>query len=392
MRILLDVMFRLELMGGNVTHLRHLLSAWFADGVDREHELFLVTRRENVEVLGPEFTDRMRVHPVGDRLVTPARLAWEQTVLPRVVHRLSPDVMLCPGNISPLVSPVPTVVILQNALPFCPRPPTTAVGTSAWWWRIVLGWFMRASNRTATRTIFHSRYLRDLFVGRFGADPDRCDVILNGADSFSVPAATTDADLAAALDDGGTLDRLGVRRPFLLDVGHLYAYKHIPALVDGFAESGLADRGYQLVLAGKETDRAHVAQTRAAIARQGLGSSVALVGGLAHDEVASLLGSCEAFVFQSTCENCPNALLEAIAAGIPIASSIAGPMPEMGGDALEYYDPYRPSDIARALRNVALDPLVRERLRGRAAARATALPSWRRSGRETLDSLGRAAG
>jgi len=390
MRILLDVMFRLEVGGGNLTHLRHLLSAWFADGVEQEHELVLVTRRENVEILGPEVSDRLHVHPDGDRLATPTRLVWDQAVPPREVRCLSPDVLFCPGNISPFTSPVPTVVMLRNALPFCPRPPTVKVGSSTWAWQITLGWFMRASSRTATRTIFNSRYLRDLFVRRFGTDPSRCDVVLHGADSFSDTAGRPEAP-ATGPTDSALLERLRIRNPFLLGVSHLYAYKHLPALVDGFAKSGLAELGYQLVLAGKETDQPHVEATRAAIARRGLRSSIELVGPVAHHDVASLLRTCDAFVFQSTCENCPNSLLEAIMAGVPIASSIAGPMPEMGGDAVEYYDPYRPNDIARSLRRVALDPEIRARLRTRAGARARTLSTWREAGRDTLESLASAA-
>src|SRR4051794_19627970 len=113
MRIALDVMYRLDVGGGNVTHLRQLLSAWFADGVDREHELVLITRRENVDVLGPQYCDRMLVRSVGEGLATPTRLAWEQAVLPRMVRRVSPDVLFCPGNISPFTSPAPTVVMVR---------------------------------------------------------------------------------------------------------------------------------------------------------------------------------------------------------------------------------------------------------------------------------------
>jgi len=55
-------------------------------------------------------------------------------------------------------------------------------------------------------------------------------------------------------------------------------------------------------------------------------------------------------VFSSTCENMPNILLEKMAAGLPIACSKYGPMPEILGDAGLYYDPEDSLDIEKTLK------------------------------------------
>jgi glycosyltransferase involved in cell wall biosynthesis len=84
----------------------------------------------------------------------------------------------------------------------------------------------------------------------------------------------------------------------------------------------------------------------------------------------------------------PNILLEAMAAGLPIASSDRGPMPEILGDAGLYFDPESPQAIEEAVGRLHADPGLCERLAGRAQARAREF-SWERAARETFALLAR---
>lgn len=63
----------------------------------------------------------------------------------------------------------------------------------------------------------------------------------------------------------------------------------------------------------------------------------------------TLLAQADLFVFASSCENMPNTLLEAMAAGLPIACSDRGPMPEVLRDGGVYFDPEDPDTIAAAI-------------------------------------------
>ena len=91
-------------------------------------------------------------------------------------------------------------------------------------------------------------------------------------------------------------------------------------------------------------------------------------------------------VFASSCENMPNILIESMAAGLPIACSNRGPMPEMLGEAGVYFDPEDPASIADAVRQLAANPELRAEKA--AAASAAALQfSWSRCARETFEFL-----
>jgi glycosyltransferase involved in cell wall biosynthesis len=101
-----------------------------------------------------------------------------------------------------------------------------------------------------------------------------------------------------------------------------------------------------------------------------------------HADLPGYLAEADIFVFASSCENMPNTLLEAMAAGLPIACSRRGPMPDVLEDAGEYFDPEVPESIARALRKLIKDSDLRQKLAHRAKTLAVCY-SWERCARET---------
>lgn len=103
-------------------------------------------------------------------------------------------------------------------------------------------------------------------------------------------------------------------------------------------------------------------------------------------DLPGYLADADIFVFASSCENMPNTLLEAMAAGLPIACSRRGPMPEVLEDAGEYFDPEEPESIANALRKLIGDPDLRQRLAIRAKVLSVGY-SWERCARETWSFL-----
>ena len=99
----------------------------------------------------------------------------------------------------------------------------------------------------------------------------------------------------------------------------------------------------------------------------------------------------DAFVFASSCENLPNILIEAMAAGLPIACSSRGPMPEVLGDAGVYFDPDQIDTIVQGLRALIEDAALRQQLARKAWARAQ-IYSWQRCAHDTFEFIARVAG
>ena len=92
----------------------------------------------------------------------------------------------------------------------------------------------------------------------------------------------------------------------------------------------------------------------------------------------------DAFVFASSCENLSNILIEAMSAGLPIACSNRGPMPEVLGSAGVYFDPLQPQDIAIAMRTLMQDADLRTGLATQAKALSQEY-SWQQCAKDTFE-------
>lgn len=365
--------------GGSLTHLVHLLAEWKRDGTLALHELVIFAGPDSQAALRqalPDLTDHVEIvsFPTAGRGLL-GRLLDEQVRLPRALKKHFIDVLLCPANVMPYATSVPVVASFQNAAPFCETVTPASVGLRPWLQFVLLGWFMRATARKATVVIFISRFFRDLFVERFGFEAERGKVI---------PRAAEDAGTAA---DPALEARLGVRRPFVLSVSHLNPYKNTIELIEGFALASRDLPPRQLVLAGMANFTHYEQAIRATIERLGIAGRVLMTGNLPHADALALVAGCEAFVFTSTCENCPTALVEAMSIGAPVASSNVGVMPEVTGDAALLFDPAKPDQIADALRRMMSDPSLREELKQRSLARARTFITRDTVARQTIEAI-----
>lgn len=104
---------------------------------------------------------------------------------------------------------------------------------------------------------------------------------------------------------------------------------------------------------------------------------------LPHQELPLHLAGADIFVFASSCENMPITLVEAMAVGLPIASSNRGPMPEVLGDGGVYFDPKDAGSIADAVEQIIKDPMLRLAVANRAKI-LSAQYSWSRCANETF--------
>ena len=289
------------------------------------------------------------------------RFFYEQVTLPGLLRRGKIEVVFCPANTMPFAAAMPAVATFQNAAPFCERLSEQGLGVGYRVRFALLGLAMRITASRARRVIFVSRYFQKLFEGRHGFEPERGVVIYR-----TVPGTYSAGVVALPA---------GVRAPFILNVSHAYPYKNLVELVRGFAQStGRLRPDVQLVIAG-DHESTYGRRVREEIRTLGIADRVLLTGPVAPEAVEALLRGCEFFVFPSTCENCPTALIEAIAAGVPIVCSDAGVMPEIAGDAAVYFDGRSPSSISEAIVRLEESETTRAELRRRCAAACERFPT-----------------
>ena len=107
-------------------------------------------------------------------------------------------------------------------------------------------------------------------------------------------------------------------------------------------------------------------------------------GALPFEKVHELYQQSDIFIFGSSCENLPNIMIEAMASGLPIASSNRGPMPEVLGNAGVYFDPENIDSIEQAVLRLVEDFSLRCQLSKMSMDRARSY-SWKLCANQTLD-------
>ncbi len=100
-------------------------------------------------------------------------------------------------------------------------------------------------------------------------------------------------------------------------VGHLIAIKNVGMVVRAFAELA-GERAARLLVVGGGPERATLEELAR---RLGQNKRVSFTGAIPPDEVPSVLARCNALVLASSSEGRPNAVLEAMAAGVPVVAS-----------------------------------------------------------------------
>jgi len=106
---------------------------------------------------------------------------------------------------------------------------------------------------------------------------------------------------------------------------HLIDRKRHHVLVEAFAAVRREFPDATLaVIGGRSAEPRYASQLEAQIRAQGLQSSVRLVGNLAQPEVVDWLRAADVFALLSAREGCCNAVLEALAVGVPVVATPAG--------------------------------------------------------------------
>ena len=149
-------------------------------------------------------------------------------------------------------------------------------------------------------------------------------------------------------------------RPTILFVGRLEPAKGWDVLLAAMARPE-APRSAQIAFVGTGPDEQVL---RESLAGQGLTDRVELVGWLDPPGLQDRLSKAVAMVLPSRRENYPLALLEAMAAGVPVVTTRVGGIPEMVDDGQSglLVPPDDPTALAAALTRVSTDDGLRSKL------------------------------
>lgn len=348
-------------VGGTEIYLRELLRA-LAE-IDRRNQYFVFTNRET----GPDLVpSQPNFHGMAQRVRArwrPARLVWEQTVLPLAAARLGLDALFNPGFTAPLWRPCAAVTVFHDMQH--KRHPEHFRWFDLPFWRVLLF----ASAHTATLLLADSESTRADVLRYYRLPAAKVRVVQLGVDPVF----------------------FGLRRApekLLLAVSTLHPHKGMDALLAAFAQFRRAQPGFRLVVAGMRGFHAEALERL----REdlGLAGAVEFTGWIPRGQIYDLYARAWAFLYPSTFEGFGMPVLEAMAAGIPTGCSNIEPLSGMAGEAALQFEPRNVEAICSAMGRLVEDTALRARLAAEGPRRAAEF-SWTAAARATLDAIADAA-
>ena len=205
----------------------------------------------------------------------------------------------------------------------------------------------------AQHIITVSQYSKEDLVATYGIDPDKITVAHNGgSDQFHPIAEHQQQKIRSQYTND---------KPYFIFVGALHPRKNLDRLLrafDLFKENHSSD--IQLLIVGTPLFRG--SGPSETLSKLKYKDEVHFSGHVPLSELTLLMGSALALTFVSYFEGFGIPMVEAMRAGTPILAGNATSLPEVGGEAALYVDPFDIASIASGLNEIATDSKLRAKL------------------------------
>lgn len=331
-------------VGGTEIYLRNLLRA-LAE-IDTENQYIVFTNAETSAGLAPDRPNFIVARQTVPARFRPARILWEQFALPFESHKHRLQVLFNPGFTAPLLCGCPNVTVFHDLQH--KRHPEYFRWFDLPFWNL----FLWASVRRSRGLIAVSVATHDDLLRYYGKSSQ---VIHHGVERefFEIAQRREPKD-------------------YLLCVSTTHPHKNLQRLLRVHAEMKNAPK---LVLTGVRGFAAKEIETAA-------GNRVEITGWIAREKLYELYRGALGFIYPSTFEGFGMPVLEAMAAGVPVACSDIPPLREIARSTVHFFDPASDREIRDALVLLASGKISTE-----VAERRAAQFTWQKTARATLDYL-----
>ena len=284
---------------------------------------------------------------------------WFNYSVKKVLRQERPDIFISPDGFLSLGAKVPQLPVIHDLnfehfpkdLPYWYR----------WYYRKYFPKFARAAKRILTV----SEFSKEDIVQQYNIDPNKIDVAWNGVNDIFKPLDPTEQQKVREEISNG--------QNYFLYIGAIHPRKNVGRLLQAFDNSNGPEK---LVFAGEpfwwhdEMKKIYESMSRK--------EDVIFTGRLKQDRLAEVLASALCLCYVSYFEGFGIPLVEAMRCGTPVLAAKATSLPEVGGDAALYVDPFNVNDIANGLQRLANEPDLRNSLIKKGLERAK-LFDWQKT-------------
>ncbi len=276
--------------------------------------------------------------------------------LPWILRQRHIDVLHMPWFYAPVVVPARLIITVHDLSDVLAPPAGTTSAPPVQTGRL---FFARRALLRADHIFAVSQSSKRDLTRTFGIPEHKISVVYNAVDErfLSEPLPS---------DGERILERHAVTSPFVLYAGNIRPQKNLPRLIEAFAVAKAELRGIpefehlKLLVIGEALTR-H-ADLRRAVVRSRVQEDVRFLGFVPRSVLRVFYAHARAFLFPSLYEGFGLPPLEAMAHGTPVLTSNVSSLPEVFGDAALLVNPENVFDIARGIRQILTEEVLRETL------------------------------
>lgn len=272
---------------------------------------------------------------------------WFELQIPRILKKHKADLFFSPDGYLSLSTRIRQLAAIHD-INFAHRPKDLP-WLKAKYYNHYFPLFARKARRIVTVSYFSKEDINRTYK----IDNDKIDVVYNGVNTLYTPTSDDEKlKIKAKYSEG---------KDYFLFIGSLHPRKNICGLLRAYdAFRTLVESEMKLLIVGESMFKTNDIE----LTYEGMRHKVDVVftGRLSTEELHQVLGAAMALTFVPFFEGFGIPVIEAMNAGVPVICSNTTSLPEVGGHAVLYVDPFSMSQIKDAMIKLFLEKELRESL------------------------------
>jgi len=272
---------------------------------------------------------------------------WFELVISRILKKIHADIFFSPDGYLSLRSKIKQVAVFHD-LNF-EHYPQDLPWLERWYYRTFFPCYAHKASRIATV----SQYSKSDLVKTYHLDPNKIDVVYNGANEIFQPVSEKSKQETRTQFTQGC--------PYFICVGSIHPRKNIVNLLKAFEIFKTAiTSNIKLVIVGQK--KWWTKEMQSQLNQMTNRHDVIFTGRVTQKELHHLIASANALTYVSYHEGFGIPILEAFNCNTAVITSNITSMPEVAGDAALLADPFSPDLIAMAMFSIYHDTDLVEKL------------------------------
>ena len=279
---------------------------------------------------------------------------WYEFALPKLLKEINPEILVSPDAFTSLRADIKKLTVIHD-INFEHHPDQMSYSNFKLY-KYYTPRIVKVSDRIATVSEFSKKDI----IQHYGISDDKIDVVYNGSNSKFKPVTAEDKKKTKLQYTQGA--------DYFIFVGALNPRKNLARLFEAFDlfKNGTRNNIKYIIVGEKMYWSKDIKDAFENMTHK---DDIIFTGRLEPDQLGNVLGSAIAITYASIFEGFGIPIVEAFNAEVPVITSNTSSMPEIAGDAALIVDPFNVESIVGAMKSIASDKTLGEKLIAKGKAR-----------------------